>query len=47
MFTETEPYKRIGIRDQNGGVNSFYSSDMTKAEVDMIDRWCDELKIPV
>ena len=32
VFTEDEPFFRIGFRDENNGTNSYYSSNITKNE---------------
>ena len=39
MFTESEPFSRIGFRDENNGTNSYYSSNVTKNEAKRIDDW--------
>lgn len=45
VFEEHEKFAHIGFRDENGGVNSYYSSNITKADAEMIDAWMQELKI--
>lgn len=45
IYTEEEPFARIGFRDENSGTTSYYSSGVTKADAELIDGWCQELKI--
>ena len=45
VFTEEEPFNRIGFRDENKGTTSYYSSNITKEEAKMIDEWCQEIKV--
>ena len=45
VFTESEPFYRIGFRDENKGTTSYYSSNVTKNEAKKIDDWSQELKI--
>ena len=45
VFTEDEPYSRIGFRDENNGTTSYYSSNVTSQEAKLIDEWCQEVKI--
>jgi len=45
VYTEEEPFSRIGFRDENNGTTSYYSSNVTKADAKLIDEWCQELKI--
>jgi dipeptidyl-peptidase-3 len=45
MFTEEEPFSRIGFRDENNGTTSYYSSNVTKEDASKIDTWCQELGI--
>lgn len=45
IYTEDEPFARIGFRDENNGTTSYYSSNITKDDAKMIDEWCQELNI--
>jgi dipeptidyl-peptidase-3 len=45
VFEEHEQFSHIGFRDENGGTNSYYSTNITKADATFIDEWCQELKI--
>jgi len=45
VYTEDEPFARLGFRDENNGTNSYYSSNITKDDAKMIDEWCQDLKI--
>lgn len=45
VYTEAEPFSRIGFRDENNGTTSYYSSNVTKADAKFIDEWCQELDI--
>ena len=45
VYTETEPFSRIGFRDENNGTTSYYSSNVTKDDAKFIDEWSQELKI--
>ena len=45
VFTEDEPFARIGFRDENNGTTSYYSSGVTSAEAKMVDEWCQSLSI--
>lgn len=45
VYTETEPFSRIGFRDENNGTTSYYSSNITQPEAKFIDEWCQELEI--
>jgi hypothetical protein len=40
VYTEDEPFARIGFRDENNGTTSYYSSNVTKTDAKMIDDWC-------
>ena len=40
VYMEDEPFYRIGFRDDNNGTTSYYSSNITKAEAEKIDAWC-------
>lgn len=40
IYTEDEPFARIGFRDENNGTTSYYSSNITKDDAKMIDEWC-------
>ena len=45
VYMEDEPFYRIGFRDDNNGTTSYYSSNITKAEAEKIDAWCQEIGI--
>mmetsp|Transcript_6652 Transcript_6652/g.10692 ORF Transcript_6652/g.10692 Transcript_6652/m.10692 type:complete len:324 (-) Transcript_6652:909-1880(-) len=45
IYTEADPFSRIGFRDENKGCTSYYSSNITKADATFVDEWCQELKI--
>ena len=45
MFTEKDPYARIGFKDVNGGLSSFYSPSIDSNEAKFIDKWLQEIKI--
>jgi len=45
VYTEDEPFSRIGFRDENNGTTSYYSSNVTKDDAKFVDDWCQELKI--
>lgn len=45
LFSEHDPYARIGFKDENGGQTSYYSSNITKAEAKMVDEWCQEINV--
>jgi dipeptidyl-peptidase III len=45
VFTEAEPFARLGFRDENNGTTSYYSSGVTKAEAKMVDEWCQEIGV--
>lgn len=45
VYTEDEPYSRIGFRDENNGTTSYYSSNVTKADAKMVDEWCQEIGV--
>jgi dipeptidyl-peptidase-3 len=45
VFEEHEKFAHIGFRDDNGVTNSYYSSNITKADATFIDEWCQELKL--
>jgi len=44
IFTETEPYDHLAYPDDNG-MSSYYSSNVKKADAELIDRFCQENKI--
>ena len=45
IYTEEEPFSRIGFRDETSGTTSYYSSNIKKAEAKWIDEWCQDLNI--
>jgi len=45
LYTEDEPFKMLGFRDENKGTTSYYSSNISKDEAKMVDEWCQTLKI--
>lgn len=45
VYSEHDPYARVGFKDENGGQTSYYSSNITKAEAKMIDEWCQEVNV--
>jgi len=45
IYSEEDPLYRIGFKDENNGCNSYYSSNITKAEAKMIDDWCQEIDV--
>lgn len=40
VYTEEEPFFRIGFRDENKGTTSYYSSNVTKADAKLVDDLC-------
>ena len=47
VYTEAEPFSRIGFRDENNGTTSYYSSNVTKDDAKFVDEWCQSMKPPV
>lgn len=45
IYTEDDPFARIGFRDENNGTTSYYSSNVTQADAKMVDAWCQELNV--
>ena len=45
IYTEDEPFSRIGFRDENNGTTSYYTPNITKDDAKFIDNWCQELNI--
>ena len=45
VYTEEDPFARIGFRDENNGTTSYYSSNVTKDDAKMIDDWCVEINV--